>query len=83
MQAKTWIQAAGVRALRTAAQTAVALIGTGAVGVGDVDWLQVASVSVVAALLSLLTSVGGLPEVDPNDNQTIGRHLKGGANGAQ
>ena len=83
MQAKTWIQAAGVRALRTAAQTAVALIGTGAVGVGDVDWLQVASVSVVAALLSLLTSVGGLPEVDPNDSQTIGRHLKGGANGAQ
>lgn len=83
MQAKTWIQAAGVRALRTAAQTAVALIGTGAVGVGDVDWLQVASVSVVAALLSLLTSVGGLPEVDPNDNKAIGRHLKGGANGAQ
>lgn len=59
-----WIKAAGVRALRTAAQTAVALIGTGAAGLLDVDWVGVASGSALAAVLSLLTSLGGLPELD-------------------
>lgn len=61
---KEWAKAAGIRAIKTAAQTAVALIGTGTVGFTDLDWLQIASVSGVAAVLSLLTSVAGLPEVE-------------------
>lgn len=60
-----WLRAAVVRALKTAAQTAVALIGTGAVGFTDLDWVRIASVSGVAAVLSLLTSVAtDLPEVE-------------------
>lgn len=61
---KKWAVAAIVRAIKTFAQTAVALIGTGAVGFTDLDWVQVASVAGVAAIVSLLTSVAGLPEVD-------------------
>ena len=59
-----WIKAALIRAIKTFAQTMVALIGTGAVGFTDLDWLKILSVSGVAALLSLLTSVAGLPELD-------------------
>lgn len=59
----TWWKAAGIRALKTLAQTAVATIGTSAV-LSEVNWGVVASASVLAALLSLLTSVAGLPEVD-------------------
>ena len=60
---KLWIKAAGVRALKTMAQTAVALIGTGTIGIADVDWKLVASASVVAGVVSLLTSVAGLSEL--------------------
>ena len=60
---KNWIKAAGVRAIKTVAQTAVATIGT-AVALGDVNWLIVASASVLAGILSLLTSVAGLPELE-------------------
>lgn len=60
---KLWIKAAGVRALKTMCQTAVALIGTGAIGLFDVDWKMVASASVLAGILSILTSIGDLPEV--------------------
>lgn len=59
---KNWIKAAGVRAVKTVAQTAVATIGT-AVAIGDVQWPLVVSASLLAGLLSLLTSVAGLPEV--------------------
>jgi hypothetical protein len=59
---KNWIKAAGVRAIKTVAQTAVATIGTSAV-MGDVNWVMVASASALAGILSLLTSVAGLPEV--------------------
>lgn len=60
---KDWIKAAGIRALKTVAQTAVATIGTAAV-MGNVDWLMVASASVLSGVVSLLTSVAGLPELE-------------------
>lgn len=60
---KDWIKAAGIRAVKTLAQTAIASIGVAAV-LSEVDWVAVASASVLAALLSLLTSVAGLPELD-------------------
>ena len=60
---KDWIKAAGVRAIKTVAQTAVATIGTAAV-MGNVDWVMVASASVLAGIVSLLTSIAGLPELD-------------------
>ena len=59
---KNWLKAAGIRAVKTVAQTAVATIGTGA-AISSVDWRMVASASVLAGVLSLLTSVAGLPEV--------------------
>lgn len=60
---KQWFVAAGIRAVKTVAQTAVATIGTAAV-MGDVNWMMVLSASVLAGILSMLTSVAGLPEVD-------------------
>lgn len=59
---KNWIKAAGVRAVKTVAQTAVATIGTSA-AMGQVNWVMVGSASLLAGILSLLTSVAGLPEV--------------------
>ena len=61
---KDWARCALIRAVRTFAQTAVALIGTEMVGFTDLDWVRIASVSGVAAVLSILTSIAGLPEVE-------------------
>ena len=58
-----WIKAAGVRAVKTVAQTAVATIGTAAV-MGEVNWIMVGSAAALSGVLSLLTSVAGLPEVN-------------------
>ena len=60
---KKWTKAAGIRAVKTVAQTAVATIGTAA-ALGEVNWTLTVSASVLAGVLSLLTSVAGLPEVD-------------------
>lgn len=60
---KAWIKAAGIRAIKTVAQTAAASIGTAAV-MSSVDWRMVVSASLVAGILSLLTSVAGLPELN-------------------
>lgn len=60
-----WIKAAGVRAIKTVAQTAVATIGTAA-ALGEVNWIMVGSAAALAGVLSLLTSVAGLPEVSAN-----------------
>lgn len=60
---RSWIKCAGIRAIKTFAQTAVAVIGTSFV-LSDVDWIAVISASILASLLSLLTSLAGLPEVE-------------------
>lgn len=62
---KQWIKAAVIRAIKTVAQSAIATIGTSAF-MGDVNWVLVGSASLLAGILSLLTSVAGLPEVDSN-----------------
>ena len=60
---KKWFKAAGVRALKTVAQTAIATIGTSAV-ISSVDWKLVVSASILAGLVSILTSIAGLPEIE-------------------
>ena len=63
-QLKRWIVAACVRAVKTGAQTAIALIGSGAVAITSLDWGQIAFVVATAVVVSLLTSVAGVPEVE-------------------
>lgn len=65
---KTWFKAAGIRAVKTVAQTAIATIGTSAV-MGEVNWLMVGSAALLAGILSLLTSVAGLPEVKSGEEE--------------
>lgn len=62
MKSKTWLKAALIRAIKTVAQTAVSLIGVGSV-MSDINWAMVGSASVLAGILSILTSIAGLPEV--------------------
>ena len=63
-----WFKCAGIRAIKTLAQTAIATIGTSA-AMGDVNWALVGSASLLAGILSLLTSVAGLPEVESQNNE--------------
>ena len=69
---KLWIKAALVRAVKTTAQTSVALIGVGTV-MSDIDWLMVGSASLLAGILSILTSVAGLPEINDWYNNKINK----------
>jgi len=64
---KKWWKAAGTRCIKTVAQSALALIGTNAIGVTDVNWVAVASAAALAGVVSLLTSLAGLPEVDQEE----------------
>lgn len=73
----SWLKAATVRALKTAAQAAIGVIGTGAVGLMEADWLNVLSVAAMAAVVSYLTSIAGLPEVDDGLPPSEAKHLAG------
>lgn len=63
VEMKKWIKAAGIRAIKTVAQTAVGMLSGDMLGIMDADWLAVLSVSAMAGVVSLLTSIAGLPEL--------------------
>ncbi|KOA60786.1 holin [Bifidobacterium animalis subsp. animalis MCC 0499] len=65
---RTWVRAALIRALKTMAQAAIGVLGTGAIGLMQADWMNVLSVALMGGVLSLLTSIAGIPEVDNGTN---------------
>lgn len=65
---RVWVRAALIRALKTMAQAAIGVLGTGAIGLMQADWLNVLSVALMGGVLSLLTSIAGIPEVDDGEN---------------
>ena len=65
---KNWLKCAGIRAIKTVAQTSIATIGTSAV-MGDVNWVMVGSSSLLAGILSILTSIAGLPELKEEEKK--------------
>ena len=70
---KTWAKAAGIRAVKTVAEAALSMLTVGYFGILEVDWLSVASASLLAGVISLLTSIKGLPELD---DTVQGKHVK-------
>ena len=72
---KAWLKAAGIRALKTVAQTAVGMITVGA-AMSEINWVYVGSVSLTAGILSLLTSIAGIPEVEKPEEDFTGAHEK-------
>lgn len=78
IKTRKWWAAAFIRALKTFAQTVVALVGVDAIGIAQVDWVGILSAAALALVLSFLTSIGGLPEVvdaDAEANEYQGRHV--------
>lgn len=67
---KDWFKAAGIRAIKTVAEAAIAMIGTGVL-MSDIDWIKVASASALSGILSLLWSIKGIPEVDLKDEEYL------------
>lgn len=63
MKNTLWFKAAGIRAVKTMAQAALAVLGTGTIGLMEVDWLNLISITIMAGVSSILTSIAGLPEV--------------------
>lgn len=68
---KNWLKASAIRAVKTVAQTAVGMLTGNMVGLMEVDWIAVASVSAMAGIVSMLTSIAGLPEVKVEDENTL------------
>ncbi len=71
IKSKQWLKAAGIRAVKTVAQTAVAMIPA-AVTIGAVDWVTVIGTAALAGVVSMLTSIAGLPEVDEKEDENDG-----------
>lgn len=67
---RVWVRAALIRALKTMAQAAIGVLGTGAIGLMQADWMNVLSVALMGGVLSLLTSIAGIPEVDDGSSPT-------------